>query len=121
MPANKLEAFTIEVVNRKSIHGADYNPDQWLEIPEIWEQALAEAGELMEDGRINNATLVDYVANNSFVTTLNPDTRFTNNYYAEDMYLGLLGQWQDGVFEVVDADARRTADPWYPKPAWKKN
>jgi hypothetical protein len=26
MPANKLEAFTIETVNRKDIHGADYNP-----------------------------------------------------------------------------------------------
>jgi ParB-like chromosome segregation protein Spo0J len=26
MGANKLEAFTIEVVNRKDIHGADYNP-----------------------------------------------------------------------------------------------
>lgn len=26
MGANKLEAFTIETVNRKNIHGADYNP-----------------------------------------------------------------------------------------------
>jgi len=26
MGANKLEAFTIETVNRKDIHGADYNP-----------------------------------------------------------------------------------------------
>jgi hypothetical protein len=26
MGANKLEAFTIEVINRKDIHGADYNP-----------------------------------------------------------------------------------------------
>jgi len=26
MGANKLESFTIEVVNRKDIHGADYNP-----------------------------------------------------------------------------------------------
>jgi hypothetical protein len=26
MAANKLEAFTIEIINRKDIHGADYNP-----------------------------------------------------------------------------------------------
>ena len=26
MGANKLEAFTIEIINRKDIHGADYNP-----------------------------------------------------------------------------------------------
>jgi hypothetical protein len=26
MPANDLEAFTIETINRKDIHGADYNP-----------------------------------------------------------------------------------------------
>jgi len=26
MPANELEAFTIETVNRKDFHGADYNP-----------------------------------------------------------------------------------------------
>lgn len=26
MPANELEAFTIETINRKDFHGADYNP-----------------------------------------------------------------------------------------------
>ena len=26
MGANSLEAFTVEVVNRRDIHGADYNP-----------------------------------------------------------------------------------------------
>jgi hypothetical protein len=26
MGANELEKFTIEVINRKDIHGADYNP-----------------------------------------------------------------------------------------------
>ena len=26
MPANKLESFTIEIINRRDIHGADYNP-----------------------------------------------------------------------------------------------
>jgi 23S rRNA G2445 N2-methylase RlmL len=31
MPANKLENFTIEIVNRRDIHGADYNPRKTTE------------------------------------------------------------------------------------------
>jgi len=89
-------------------------------IPQIWEQALGQAGELMDDGRINNQTLVDYIANNTFDTYMNPQLKFVNNVIPEDMYAGFLGQWQNGTFEVVDNDARRTADPWYPKPAWQK-
>jgi branched-chain amino acid transport system substrate-binding protein len=33
-------------------------------------------------------------------------------------YAGQIGQWQSGVFEVVDAGAKRTADPVYPKPPY---
>ena len=91
----------------------------YYSLVQIWEQSLANAGELMDDGRINNLTLVDYIKNNTFDTVLHPQLRFTNNVLGEDMYQGFLGQWQNGVFEVIDADARRTADPWYPKPAWK--
>ncbi len=33
-------------------------------------------------------------------------------------YAGQIGQWQNGVFEIVDAGAKRTAAPVYPKPVW---
>jgi len=33
-------------------------------------------------------------------------------------YAGQIGQWQNGIFEVVDPGSKRTAAPIYPKPAW---
>jgi branched-chain amino acid transport system substrate-binding protein len=36
----------------------------------------------------------------------------------QECYAGQIGQWQNGIFEVVDPGAKRTADPIYPKPAW---
>jgi ABC-type branched-subunit amino acid transport system substrate-binding protein len=85
---------------------------------QVMQQAVEEAGELMDDGRINNLTLVDYIAKNSFDTAMHPRLRFNGNALTDDMYPGNIGQWQDGVFEVIDTDSRRTADPVYPKPSW---
>jgi len=36
----------------------------------------------------------------------------------EVCYAGQIGQWQNGIFEVVDPGVKRTADPVYPKPDW---
>ena len=93
----------------------------YYSVMQIMEQALANAGELMDDGRINNLTLVEYVKGAEFKTVMHESLRFTNNILTDDMYLGNIGQWQNGVFEVVDNDYRRTSDPWYPKPEWPKN
>jgi branched-chain amino acid transport system substrate-binding protein len=35
-------------------------------------------------------------------------------------YAGQIGQWQNGVFEIVDPGTKRTAAPIYPKPPWPK-
>jgi branched-chain amino acid transport system substrate-binding protein len=35
-------------------------------------------------------------------------------------YLGQIGQWQNGIFEVVDNDKNNTAAFVYPKPPWPK-
>ena len=35
-------------------------------------------------------------------------------------YAGQIGQWQNGLFEVIDIGSKRTANPIYPKPAWPK-
>jgi len=87
---------------------------------QVMQQAIENAGELTDDGGINNLTLIEYIKGGAFKTAMHGSLRFTNNGLTDDMYLGNIGQWQDGVFEVVDADDRRTADPWYPKPGWKQ-
>jgi len=33
---------------------------------------------------------------------------------------GEIGQWQKGVFEIIDPGKKRTAKPEYPKPEWPK-
>jgi branched-chain amino acid transport system substrate-binding protein len=35
-------------------------------------------------------------------------------------YAGQIGQWQKGIFEVIDIGSKRTAAPIYPKPPWPK-
>ena len=35
-------------------------------------------------------------------------------------YAGQIGQWQNGIFEVVDNDKNNTAPFVYPKPPWPK-
>jgi branched-chain amino acid transport system substrate-binding protein len=37
---------------------------------------------------------------------------------AQAAYAGQIGQWQSGVFEVIDNDKHNTAPMIYPKPAW---
>jgi branched-chain amino acid transport system substrate-binding protein len=36
----------------------------------------------------------------------------------QECYLGQIGQWQNGVFEVIDNDNHNTASFVYPKPPW---
>ena len=90
----------------------------YYSVMQILQQAVENAGELDENGMLNNATLVDYISGATFDTVMHPQLRFTNNVLEDDMYLGNIGQWQNGVFQVVDADGRRTADPIIPKPPW---
>jgi branched-chain amino acid transport system substrate-binding protein len=35
-----------------------------------------------------------------------------------ECYVGQIGQWQSGIFEVIDPGENRTADPIYPKAPW---
>jgi ABC-type branched-subunit amino acid transport system substrate-binding protein len=93
----------------------------YYSVCQIYQQAIEKAGEFKENGTIDNAKLVDYVKNNEFDTVMNEHLRFTNNTLTADMYLGQIGQWQNGIFEVVDNGGHRTADPIIPKPPWPKN
>jgi ABC-type branched-subunit amino acid transport system substrate-binding protein len=36
----------------------------------------------------------------------------------QEVYAGQIGQWQNGIFEVIDPDEKNTAEMIYPKPDW---
>ena len=96
----------------------------YYSVMQILQQAVENAGELDANGILNQDTLIRYVHTATFDTVMHPELKFTNNILLDDMYLGNVGQWQQGpngpVFEVIDNDSRRTADPIYPFPGWWK-
>ena len=90
--------------------------DWWGHLPyyaalEVLTQAIEKVGSL------DNAKIADYIKNNKFDTSMG-SVYFVNGQIAAECYLGQVGQWQSGIFEVIDTNERRTADPIYPKPAW---
>jgi branched-chain amino acid transport system substrate-binding protein len=77
-----------------------------------FQQAIEKAGTL------DQKKIRDIMATERFDTALGP------YWYDKDRYFvnhpGEIGQWQKGVFEVIDPGKKRTAPPLYPKPAWPK-
>lgn len=93
-------------------HGQE--PDHWGSLIfyaslQAFEQAIEKAGTL------DQAKIRDIMAMETFDTFLGPF------YYGEDRifrgHLGQIGQWQDGVFEVIGPQENRTAAPIF-KPDW---
>ena len=85
---------------------------------QCFQQAIEKAGTL------DQKKIRDVMATNHFQTVLG-DTWFDmsaggagGGLLATPCYAGQIGQWQKGVFEVIDTGAKRTAPPIYPKPAW---
>jgi branched-chain amino acid transport system substrate-binding protein len=95
--------------------------DWWGHLPyygglQFLEQAIEAAGTL------DQTAIRDVMATETFDTVLGP-TWFTmfgdgGGLLAKECYAGQIGQWQDGVPEVIDPGENRTADPVYPKPDW---
>ena len=77
-----------------------------------FQQAIEKAGTL------DQKKIRDIMAKEKFNTALGPFWYDKNRYFAN--HPGEIGQWQKGVFEVIDPGAKRTAKPLYPKPAWPK-
>jgi branched-chain amino acid transport system substrate-binding protein len=97
-------------------YGGDELMDWWGHLPymgglQFLEQAIEEAGTL------DQTVIREVMATQTFDTVLGP-TWFEGGLLAVDCYAGQIGQWQNGVFEVVDPGENRTADPIYPKPEW---
>jgi branched-chain amino acid transport system substrate-binding protein len=78
---------------------------------QIIKQAIEKAGTLDQE------KIRDVIATGKFDTILGP-TWFEDQMLAKDCYPGQIGQWQNGIFEVIDPGPKRTAAPIYPKPPW---
>ena len=110
----EAKAYYDKLVN---FMGTDENVDFWGAIIyraelEFFQQAIEKAGTLDQD------KIAEVMRTEHFTTVMSPDTFFTNQIFDNSSYAGQIGQWQNGVAEVIDVGDKRTAAPIYPKPAW---
>jgi len=78
---------------------------------EFWKQAIEKAGTL------DQKVIRDVMATEKFDTVLGP-TWFEGQLMAKESHPGEIGQWQNGVYEVVGPKEKATAPFVYPKPAF---
>ncbi|MCL6478386.1 MAG: amino acid ABC transporter substrate-binding protein [Peptococcaceae bacterium] len=76
-----------------------------------FQQAVEEAGTL------DQSKIRDLLATKTYDTFIGPFKYDADRYFRG--HLGQIGQWQKGVYEVVDPGKNRTAPPIL-KPAWPK-
>jgi len=85
------------------------HPFYWAGL-DMWKAAIEKAGNLDQN------TIRDILTNDHLTTVLG-ETWFENGLMAEACHPGEIGQWINGVYEVVGGRIP-TADFVYPKPAW---
>jgi len=78
---------------------------------EFWKQAVEKAGTL------DNTKIMEVMRTSHFNTVLG-DTYFTNGLMAKESHPGEVGQWQNGIVEIIGGN-KTTSQFIYPKPAWK--
>jgi len=86
------------------------HPFYWAGL-DMWKAAIEKAGTLDQD------TIRDILANDHLETVLG-DTWFDNGLLAKEAHAGEVGQWINGVYEVIGPTDKATADMVYPKPEW---
>jgi ABC-type branched-subunit amino acid transport system substrate-binding protein len=86
------------------------HPLYWAGL-EIWKQAIEKVGSL------DQAKIKDYITANKFITVLG-ETWFDKGLLSKDCHTGEVGQWVNGVYEVVGPLKNATAEFVYPKPEW---
>jgi branched-chain amino acid transport system substrate-binding protein len=89
-------------------------PDRWASghcwaALQVLQQAVAKVG-------LDRKAIRDYIASQTFQTVVGP-IRFEGGENVATP--GTVSQWQAGEFQVVWPEARATAKPVVPKPAWK--
>jgi branched-chain amino acid transport system substrate-binding protein len=63
---------------------------------------------------LDQTKIRDIVATKTFDTAMGP-MKFENGF--NTTHPGEIGQWQKGIFEIIDPGKKRTAPPMFPKPA----
>jgi len=92
-----------------------FEPDYWGGL--FYWSSLQHFRQAVEKaGTLDQKKIRDIMATERFETALGPYWYDENRYFVN--HPGEIGQWQDGVFEVIDASEKRTAPPLYPKPTW---
>jgi len=86
------------------------HPLYWASL-ETWKQAVEKAGTL------DQTKIRDILATEKFNTVLG-ETWYENGLLSKDCHTGEVGQWVNGVYEVVGPKENATAEFVYPKPEW---
>ena len=117
--------------SRKSSPGADAFADKFIALwgaerldwwgHLVYWAALEHFKQSIEKaGTLDSKTVRDVMATSTFDTILGPMHWLTYNsgggLLPYESYAGQIGQWQSGLFEVIDPGEKRTAEPIYPKP-----
>lgn len=115
----ELAAMLDEMLNSPALQALGFteaNVDYWGHAFYYAELQMFQAA-LEKAGSLDNAEVAEILKTERFQTVLG-ETWFDNQILAEACHPGQVGQWQNGVFEVIDVGDKRTADPVYPKPDW---
>ncbi|OGO19588.1 MAG: hypothetical protein A2Z15_07630 [Chloroflexi bacterium RBG_16_50_11] len=80
---------------------------------DMWKAAIEKAGTL------DNAKIRDILATERFQTVLG-ETWFDKGLLNRETHPGEVGQWINGVYEIVGPSDKATAQWVYPKPPWPK-
>lgn len=97
------------------IEPAYWGPLYFYSSLEHFQKAIEKAGTL------DQKAIRDILAKERFETSLGPYWYDKRQILAKECHPGENGQWQKGVFEVIDKGARRTSPPLYPKPTWPRD
>ncbi len=88
------------------------HPLYWAGL-QTWKAAVEQAGSL------DQKKIREILATQKFDTVLG-QTWYEKGLLSKDCHTGEVGQWVNGVYEVVGPKGRATADFVYPKPPWPK-
>ncbi|TET37489.1 MAG: hypothetical protein E3J69_02455 [Anaerolineales bacterium] len=86
------------------------HPLYWAGL-DAWKQAIEKAGTLDQDA------IREVLTTEKFDTPLG-ETWFDGGLLAKECHTGEIGQWQEGVYEVIGPKDMATAPMVYPKPEW---
>lgn len=94
-------------------------PDYWGALY-YWSSLQHFQKAIEKAGTLDQKVVRDVLAKEKFETALGPYWYDEHRFLAKECHPGEIGQWQKGIFEVIDKSPKRTAPPLYPKPAWPK-